>query len=257
MKKLQNKPYIIFIDIETSPNLGYVWQKYQQDVLEFKEEWYIMSFSVKELGGKVQTYALPDFKGYKPESNDDKLLVKKIWEFLDSSDIICGHNGRDFDLKKITARFAFHGLTPPSPYKIVDTLQVARKHFGFTSNKLDDLGRYLKLGRKVTHTGFKLWLDCIRGDKKAWKLMKKYNAYDVVLLEKLYNKLLPFMTTHPVLGMYNGKPLSCPNCGSENTQRRGFHITKTGKYPRIQCQSCASWSRGTKGEAIEKPIVSV
>jgi DNA polymerase III epsilon subunit-like protein len=252
------KSDILFLDIETQPNLAYVWGKYQQDVLEFKQEWIIIGFSVKYLNGKTHTYALPDFPGYKPGTEDDKALVQKIWNYLDEAEIVCGHNGRDFDIKKINARFAFHGMNPPTPYKVVDTLQAARKYFGFTSNKLDDLGRYLKIGRKVPNGGFKLWLDCIAGDKKAWKLMKKYNEYDVILLEKLYKKLLPFIGNHPPMGMYNGKPFSCPNCGSDHLQSRGTQISKTGKTQRYQCQSCATWCKTAVSiPGTKKPLVPI
>ena len=36
------KPKVLLFDIETSPNLAYVWGKYQQDVVAFEEEWKII-----------------------------------------------------------------------------------------------------------------------------------------------------------------------------------------------------------------------
>ena len=44
-------------------------------------------------------------------------------------------------------------MPPPSPYKTIDTLKIARKYFGFNSSKLDDLGRVLGAGEKVRHGG--------------------------------------------------------------------------------------------------------
>ena len=251
------KSKMLFLDIETSPSLGYVWGKWEQNVLEFEKEWYILSFSAKDINKKAETFGLPDFKAsYKKNKEDDKALITKLWSYLDEAELICAHNGKKFDMKKINSRFVYHGLPPPSPYKVVDTLLEARRHFGFTSNKLDELGRYLKIGRKLSHTGFKLWLDCLKGDMKAWKLMKMYNEQDVILLEKLYKKLLPFMNTHPPVGMYNGKPMSCPNCGSSHVQRRGFMKTRTSVYQRFQCQDCGSWSKATKSEkGTPKPLV--
>lgn len=34
------------------------------------------------------------------------------------------------------------------------------------------------------------------------------------------------------------KPIVCPYCGSGNTNRHGFNVTKQGKFPRRKCQEC-------------------
>ena len=33
---------VLFYDIETAPNLAYVWGQYQQDVVEQHRSWYLM-----------------------------------------------------------------------------------------------------------------------------------------------------------------------------------------------------------------------
>ena len=242
---------IILVDIETAPNLAYVWGKYEQDVIQFEKEWTMLSFSYKELGSKkTYSYALCDFKGYKKGDLDDSKLVKKLWEVLDSADIVIAHNGDNFDIKRSNSRFIVHGLTPPKPYRSLDTLKVARQKFGFNSNKLDDLGNILGIGRKVETGGAKLWFGCMAGDQKSWNLMKKYNSNDVVLLEKVYLKMRPWMTTHPNVALLDENLNCCPHCSSEKIQRRGFGYTKTSKYRRYQCMSCGAWSQG-KTERIE------
>lgn len=251
------KPKILIFDIETAPNLGYIWGMYEQNVIEFKNEWYMLSFTAKWLGEKPVTYALPDFKGYKPGSEDDKALVTKLWELFDEADIIVAHNGDEFDIKKSNARFTYHKLNPPTPYKTVDTKKVAKKYFSFNSNSLNNLGKHLGLGEKVETGGFKTWKGCMDGDKKAWDTMKKYNKQDVILLEKVYLRLLPWMTNHPNSGMFSLGREVCSNCSSTRLQSRGFAVTKTSKYRRVQCQDCGAWGRESKSETIVKPIVSV
>ncbi len=145
------KPKILFWDIENSPNRSFTWGKWQQNVIQFDSEWYLLSFSVKWLGGKQITRALPDYEGYKPGSEDDKALVAELWGYLNESDILVAHNGDRFDTKKVYTKFIEHGLMPPEPSKSVDTLKVARRRFAFNSNKLDDLGRRLGVGRKLKH----------------------------------------------------------------------------------------------------------
>jgi RNase_H superfamily len=230
---------IVFLDIETAPSLGWVWAKWQTDVIDFKANWYILSFAVKEAGKKVQTYCLADFPGYEKDKEDDTQLVKELWKVLESADIIVAHNGDRFDLPKINTRFLTHGMQPPSPYKTVDTLQIARKVFKFDSNKLDELGRYLGVGRKLAHTGFHLWKGCMEGDPKAWKTMKRYNGRDVILLEKIYFLMRPWAKTHP--NVNQGQLYNCPKCGSSKVQRRGWSFTLLRKKQRMHCQNCAGW----------------
>lgn len=235
------KTKILFYDIETSPLLGYTWAKYEQNVLDVQREWYVLSFSAKWKDGGTITKALPDYKLYKKEPHNDRELIKDLWELFNEADIIIGHNSNKFDNKKSNARFIAHGLTPPEPYKTVDTLKVARQHFSFTSNRLDDLGKALGVGRKVKTGGFDLWLRCLAGDMKAWALMKKYNKQDVVLLEKVYLKLRPWATNHPNLSLFEERPI-CPKCGSKKIHFRGYAMTSTSKYRRFQCE-CGGWGR--------------
>lgn len=234
-----------YLDIETAPNLGYVWGKWEQNVLDMKSDWYIMSYAYKHEGdSKVTVVALPDFAGYKRNPESDKALSKSLWSVVDRSDVIIAHNGDQFDLPKINTRFLTHGLNPPTPYKTIDTLKMARRNFAFDSNKLDDLGRYLGVGRKLPNTGFNLWKRCMayEFDREAWDTMKKYNAHDVELLEKVYHLLRPWDAKHPAINL--GQAGVCPKCGSDKVQRRGFNYTLLSKSQRFQCMDCHGWFAG-------------
>ena len=249
-------PKILVFDVETAPNLAYVWGQWEQNVIEHKQEWYMLCWAAKWLGEKkMYTSKLNDYKLFNKDKQDDKLIIKDLWKLFNEADVIIGHNGDKFDIKKTNARFLFHGLLPPSPYKTIDTLKIARKYFKFNSNKLDDLGQHLGLGRKVKHEGFGLWLKCMNGVKSAWNKMIKYNKQDVVLLELVYDKFKPYMTNHPNVGLYQNKDYACPNCGSLHLTKRGFAMTKTNRYQRLQCQDCGSWSTETKAQKYGKAKV--
>jgi len=251
-----NKPKILVFDIETAPNLGYTWGLYEQNVVSFKHEWYVLSFVAKWLGEKkIITSCLFDFKTrFKKDPTDDYAVIKKLWNLFDEADVVIAHNGDKFDIRKMNARFIYHNLTPPSPYKSIDTLKIARKYFKFNSNKLDDLGKHLGLGEKVKHEGFGLWLKCMNGNKKAWKKMTKYNIQDVLLLEKIYYKFRPWIIGHPNYGTYLRKDFVCPNCGSTHVHKRGTYTTTTRVYQRFKCQECGAWSRSVKSEKeLTKP----
>ena len=246
-------PRILFLDIENFPLKILSWGVYEQNALSIEEHSIICSFSAKWFNGKHITKALPDYPNYRPRSPNDKKLIKDLWKLIDEAEIIVAQNGDRFDIPKINARFIFHNLPPPSDYKTIDTLKAAKRTFRFDSNKLDDLAGYLGLGRKLETGGFGLWKQCMEGDLNAWRLMKKYNKYDVVLLEKVYLKLRPFIKNHPAIGVFTGK-FSCPKCGSSRVISRGYHITTSGKHRRYQCTGCGGWGRvSTKGS----PIVSI
>ena len=204
----------------------------------------MLSFAWKWVGEKkVRGFCLPDYPVYKKNKADDSALTQELWNMMDAADIIVAHNGDKFDIKKTNARFLINGLTPPSPYKTVDTLKIARSSFGFDSNKLDDLARYLGIGKKLPHTGTNLWVSCMDGDPAAWKVMRKYNIHDVELLEPVYLRLRPWAKSHPNLNNYSREKISCPTCQSVNTQKRGPDNSLKTVYQRMKCSDCGHWFR--------------
>jgi hypothetical protein len=239
-----SQPKILLLDLETFPNLSYTWGVYDQNVVEVVQEKCIATFSAKWLGDKKMiSRSLPDYKGYKPGSYDDEGLVKDLWKLLDEADIVVAHNGDDFDIKFAQARFLKYGMVPPTPYKTVDTLKVSRRLANFNSHKLDDLGALVGFGRKLK-TGFSVWRGCIDGDMKSWKTMVAYNDQDVLLLEKWYLRLRPWIATHP--NFTNGE--QCPKCGSTKLQWRGLQRAITRTYRRFHCTNCGGWGRSVKSE---------
>lgn len=235
------------MDIEILPALGWYWDHpWETNIIHTVKDWQILSFSAKWLGGEQQTHI---------DHRTDEHLLKKLWTLLDKAEIVVWHNGDRFDQRKISARFLYWGMTPPSPYRTIDTLKVVRKYFALLSNKQDDIGEFLKTGRKI-EVNKKLWLDCIQGDKKALKLMSRYNAQDVILLEQNYLKLRPWIKNHPNLGMYSSGT-RCPKCGSIELQSRGYAITMTSKFRKIWCKHCGGWSRSRLNEQEDKPIINL
>ena len=243
-KAYMGGPKIVLVDIETSPSLGYTWGKYEQNVLKFTKEWELLSFAYKELGSHAtKCLSRPDF----PKDSTDKSLVKAAWKVLNEADILIGHNLDKFDNRKLKAKFVEHGLSPPQTYKTVDTLKIARQQFAFNSNSLNDLGHTLKVGKKVKTGGIDLWFACMDGDPKAWSKMVAYNKQDVILLEKVYERLRSWYPNHPNLSLYTDRP-GCPVCCSTRVQRRGTQVLKSRKVARLQCQACGHWFKDSRKE---------
>jgi DNA polymerase elongation subunit (family B)/DNA-directed RNA polymerase subunit RPC12/RpoP len=231
---------ILALDIETRPNLAYVWGLWDQNVnLEALVEHQQMICFVAKWIGKRGTEFRSTFH------DGQETMIRRAWEMLDEADAVVHYNGRRFDVPHLNREFLRLDLTPPSPYKQIDLLQTAKREFKFASNKLAHVSKQLGLEGKVQHEGYGLWLKCMAGDEKAWKTMRKYNVRDVVLLEELYLKLRPWVRTHPSLAAFAGKDV-CPACGSERLQSRGYAFTSVSKYRRLQCTDCGKWSRETK-----------
>lgn len=224
---------VLLYDIESTPNLGYTWGRYEQTVIAFKKERELLSFAYKWLGEDKVHFV-------KRKGKSDKSLAKKLRNLFNEADVVVAHNGDKFDQRISRARFLVHDISPPKPFKTVDTLKVARRHFSFNSNSLNDLGVSLGVGKKVHHQGIDLWLSCMRSDKKAWKLMEKYNKKDVILLERVYLKLRPWVTNHPDLIAIDGDKRGCPNCASKHVNKHGMHCTRTTTKQRYKCQDCGA-----------------
>src|ERR1035437_2983089 len=127
------RPKICFFDIETAPSLGYFWGKiWETNIIEVQAPWYMLSFAYKWLGEKkVHVHALPDYRTFKKDKEDDKELVEDLHDLFDQADILIAHNGDSFEIRKANAAFNPQGFRPPSPYKTMDTLKAARRFFQF------------------------------------------------------------------------------------------------------------------------------
>jgi DNA polymerase III epsilon subunit-like protein len=243
-KKRPTSPKILLYDIETAPILANVWKIWDENVglNQIIKDWHLLSWSAKWLGEKEIFYA-DQRKAKKIE--DDKELLQELWELIDAADIVITHNGKKFDQKKIQTRFVMHGMQPPSSVRHIDTLLIAKRHFSFTSNKLEFLAAQLCGSKKSTHKkfpGFELWRECIAGNLAAWKEMEEYNKKDVVVLEELYRKLAPWDTTN--LWVYQDEAIC--KCGSSEQKKNGWFYTATAKYQRFKCLSCGYETRSNK-----------
>lgn len=232
------KPKILLYDIETTPNVSYTWATYEQNVIAFKKEWELASFAYKWLGEK-------EINCFSQRDLSEKQVLKKLWNLLDEADAVITHNGDSFDNKKVYAKFVTAGLPPPAPFQSIDTKKIAKSNFKFNTNKLDDLGNVLGVGRKQKHSGFDMWLGCMANKRSSWNEMIKYNKQDVALLERVYMKLRPYTKNHPNLSLLDGKR-NCPVCNGSAIIKKGLSATHRTLKQRYKCTSkgCGAWFTG-------------
>lgn len=237
---------LLLLDIETAPNTAYVWGLFKENIplVRLIDSGHVLCWAAKWVGQDEIIFDSLHKSG-------KKKMLKNVHALLEEADAVIHYYGSRFDIPTLNKEFILAGMAPPAPYKQIDLLTTARRRFKFASNKLDYVAKALGVGEKVKHAGFEMWVKCMNNDPAAWKDMETYNVQDVVVLERVYEKLLPWIQNHPNVALYNGEADACPNCGGKHLQRRGFSFTNAGKYQRFQCNDCGTWSRAKVIEAVK------
>ncbi len=230
------------IDIETAPNTAFVWRLFKETIplARLIESSYVMCWSAK-------WYGKPEVMFDSIQQSGPKAMLKRMHRLLDEADVVMHYYGSSFDIPVLNKEFLLANILPPAPYKELDLCTTVRKKFKFVSYKLDYVCQKLGLGKKHD-TDFQLWVDCMKKEPVAWKKMELYNRQDVLLLEKLYDRIRPWIKGHANHSVYEAA-LVCPNCASTSITRRGFHYTSTSKYQRYRCGGCGNWFRSGRSLA--------
>tara|TARA_R110002153_G_scaffold58217_2_gene159661 strand:+ start:2781 stop:3761 length:981 start_codon:yes stop_codon:yes gene_type:complete len=243
----QHAPKVLFFDIETAPNKMHGWSLWNQNfgLNQIESEWFLLSYSAKWLGQDTVMYE--DMEGIVSTENDRHLL-DSLWKLIDEADIVIGQNSKAFDIKKMNARWIMNGYLPPSPYKQIDTLDIAKRNFAFTSRKLEWMTDKLCTNKKLTHgkfAGFQLWKECMLDNPEAWLEMKEYNIMDVVSLEELYLRFAAWDNKHVNFNLYNDtvEKHVC-RCGSHRVVEQGYAFTGVSKFQQYRCLDCGTTTRG-------------
>ncbi|ALY08491.1 DnaQ-like DNA polymerase III subunit [Arthrobacter phage Rings] len=238
----ENNVRILTIDIENSPNLAHVWGLWNNNVSlsQLMEAGEVISFAAKWAGDDEVMFHSNYHDGH-------DAMIKRAYELVNEADIIVGYNSQGFDMKHLQREFVVAGYAPTTPYKNVDLLHAVKRNFRFVSNKLDYVVQELKLGAKTQHAGHTLWVQCMAGDKDAWDKMREYNIQDVVITEKLYYRILPWIEKHPHIGMYLSSDKDrCPFCGgTERELQEQTAKAYVSTYQLFRCSECSGLFKST------------
>lgn len=232
----------LFWDIETSPNMVFSWRCGGKIFIgpdSIIKERAIICVCYKWEGSKKVHHLTWN-------NGDDKELVKAFAPVIEEADELVAHNGDKFDLRWFNGRCLIHGMDPIPQVKTVDTLKIARKHFYLNSNRLDYISKLL-FGNGKTNTDFDLWKNIVlNNDEKAMKKMVKYCKNDVIILEKVWDKLRDYAApaTHAAV-VESGNPADrwmCAHCGSDNVIKSKTRITAKGdRQHQMKCNDCGRY----------------
>lgn len=237
MKKIRTLRKRLFFDIETSPNIGLFFEAGYKKNIGYEsiiKERAIICICYKWEDSKDVLYLHWD------EKQNDKEMLKSFVDVANTADELVGHNGDRFDLAWIRTRCLFHGVPMFPTYTTIDTLKISRSKFKFNSNKLDYISQFLHIGKKIK-TDYSLWKKILlESDEVALKKMIKYCQNDVIILEKVYNKLRNHIEPKTHFGVvFGGERSNCPECGSDALIKHGIRVTATGlRKQKMFCNTC-------------------
>lgn len=235
---------IIFLDIETSPNVGLFFNcgsKQNINHNQIMEERQIMSIAWV---GYDETK--PHIVHWGLNHKNEKKALKVISKLINSCTAVIGQNSDHFDIPWIQGRLAYHNL-PSLPDTTVlvtmDTLKIARSAFNLNCYKLDYMLKFFGINNGKMHMEWDDWFQIkVYHSKTHWAKMLKYNLKDAVDTKALFKRIAPYAKLPYRLNLLlqKGTRESCPQCGSDN---KGVHeklkLMPSGLYyVRFRCKDC-------------------
>jgi hypothetical protein len=177
----RTKGNILYIDLEVSKsqvfNYGLSVPSGYINPDDLHKPYYIICWSASYLGRDVIWSDCVTKKEAKRW--DDRRILGRLQELMESTDIVAGHNVDKFDIRRANTRFLLNKIEPVVSKKTIDTLKIARSKFNFESNRLDYINRALGFRPKDDIRNSD-WLKIVTsGDEATLKKVLKYNRGDV------------------------------------------------------------------------------
>ncbi len=236
------EPKILILDIEWKPTTALVWQAF--NIKSIPDE------AIVEHGGMLCVGAKwlddKDVHIFSEWQHGHKEMVENIIKMIEEADALVGFNSDRFDIPKIIGEGFLYGLSPVAPTAQIDLYKAVKK-FGYFRSSLGFVSKFLNIGAKLEHEGMALWKKVMSGDKDAQRRMERYCIQDVLLTEKLFLKIRPYIRNLPNLGATGAE---CPSCGGTHSHSRGKRSTRHFTIQRLCCQTvgCGHWYDGKKSK---------
>ncbi len=254
------KPKILYFDIETSLAKSYHFNYWKTNigVKQMIEPSHMLSHAwCWGEDGEVFSSILTPKEAL---TKDDERIVLEAWSLFDQADIIVAHNGKRFDVNKCNGYFLKYGLPKPSPFKVIDTLEIAKKNFNLPFKSLEYLAKFLDVELKLDAGGIETWIGCERGDQEALDTMVEYNRGDIITLREIHKRLKGWDNNGVNIALYNDNHNAvCTHCGSDNVSVLSdkFAYTPNRKYQVYRCNGCGAVLRSNRKEGNSNSLVRV
>lgn len=246
---MENKPKVLFYDIETSPLQAWIWQCGTQyvghkNLVKQHSNWGIICITYCWNDGKPAKCI--DW-GYSEQNTGS--VVERFDEIIKQADFTIGKNSDKFDTKMINAARMFAGLPGlPQWTKYTDDLErQMRRYFRLPSQSLDYISSQLGLGGKIKME-MQDWIDIVEknsnGEKSLAKMIR-YGKKDVVDTRTLWNKLSEhFDSKWNQSAFQQSETPSCKHmdCGSSKIKKNGTRMAGKIRYQEFLCTDCGRYA---------------
>ncbi len=181
LKEHPDRERIGFLDIETS-NLD-------------ADFGIIISYCIK-VKGENKIYQGVINKDDLKRNEIDKRIVKKLVNDLNNFDTIVGFYSTRFDLPYIRTRALVCKIPFPNygTIKHKDIYYISRNKLKLHSNRQESVCRTILGTTEKTHLISKYWIGALRGDEQSLRYILDHNKKDVFDLERIYDKLIYFVS---------------------------------------------------------------
>ena len=254
------KPKTLYFDIETSLAKSYHFNYWKTNigVKQMIEPSHMLSHAwCWGEDGEVFSSILTPKEALE---KDDERIVLEAWSLFDQADIIVAHNGKRFDVNKCNGYFLKYGLPKPSPFKVIDTLEIAKKNFNLPFKSLEYLAKFLDVELKLDAGGIETWIGCERGDQEALDTMVEYNRGDIITLREIHKRLKGWDNNGVNIALYNDNhDAVCTHCGSDDVSVLSdkFAYTPQRKYQVYRCNSCQAVLRSNTKQGNSNKLMRV
>lgn len=167
-----------YIDIETSnlkANFGIV-----------------LSYAIKEKG-KNTIYSRCISKRELRNGTLDKKLISDCIRDMKNFDVLMGYYSSRFDIPFLRSRALYWNLKFPIYGELMhkDIWYMVRTKLCLHSNRLETACQHLGIKGK-THMDGTYWITALTGNEEALKYILEHNKMDVIILEKLHDRIKQF-----------------------------------------------------------------
>lgn len=179
IKEKKEDTKVGYIDIETS---------------NLKANFGIMlSYAIK-VRGKGKIFCDTITKKEIEDGTLDKRLVKQCINDMKKFDVLMGYYSTKFDIPFIRSRAMYWGIDFPIYGELnhKDVWYMVRAKMCLHSNRLESACQHLGI-RGKTHIDGLYWIRALSGDEYSLKYILDHNKKDVIILEKLHNRVKDFV----------------------------------------------------------------
>jgi len=172
-----------------SPKIGFL----DLEFMNFKANYgVLLTYAIKEyhkkeiLNSKITTDEIRS-------KNIDKELTKRLIKDFSKFDVVVTYYGSKCDLPYMRTRSLKWNLKFPSYgyIKHIDMYYIVKNKLSLNRNSLANACALLGIKGK-NHVFGDIWIRAVTGDQKSIDYILKHNLLDVIILEKLYDRMITF-----------------------------------------------------------------